>query len=76
MRPHPGVSFCAPRSRMANAFAPVLGASFGWDHLRPKSLAAGTPHRPLKSGSRFSKKALIPSFESSVSVINVNWLCR
>src|SRR5258708_31874512 len=33
-------------------------------------------HRPLKSGSRFSKKALMPSFESSLSVINVNWLCR
>jgi hypothetical protein len=41
MRPHPGVSFCAPRSRIYDALAPVLGASFGWNHLEPKSLVAG-----------------------------------
>ena len=76
MRPHPGVSASAPRLRMLDARAPVLGASFGWDHLEPKSLAAGTRHRPWKSGSRFSKKALTPSFESSVSVTSVIWLCR
>ena len=40
------------------------------------ALLAHRSYRPLKSGSRFSKKALMPSFESSVSVISVNWLWR
>src|SRR5713101_799189 len=41
-----------------------------------RALGPRQTYLPLNSGSRFSKKALMPSFESSVSVISVNWLCR
>ena len=55
IRPTSGRRFCAPRSRMAKCVRSGLGASFGWDHLGPKSLAAGPHHRPLKSARAFSR---------------------
>ncbi len=54
-------------------------ASAALERLGAQLLRALGPRQtylPLNSGSRFSKKALMPSFESSVSVISVNWLCR
>ena len=54
-------------------------ASSALERLGAQLLRALGPRQtylPLNSGSRFSKKALMPSFESSVSVTSVNWLCR
>src|SRR5438105_13663328 len=60
----------AELGQIASAALEGLGAQL----LR--TLGPGQTYLPLNSGSRFSKKALMPSLESSVRVTSVNWLCR
>ena len=46
------------------------------ERLLPQLSRSRVRHCPLKSGSRFSKKALMPSRESSVCETSRNWPCR
>src|SRR5437868_3676002 len=58
MRPHPVVSSCAPRSRISNALAPVLVASYGCDHLDAQ--ISRRPHQslPLEVGFALLEEGL------------------
>src|SRR5439155_786073 len=58
MRPHPVVSSCAPRSRISNALAPVLVASYGCGHLDAQISRRRHQSLPLEVGLALLEESL------------------